>query len=115
MKQLSKKEFVAIMNALYLQNEIDSNVAMFLGKAFPNAFDANLLPDNSVLENAIIHLLETLMGNLKEDEYGYTWITYFMWELDFGKRASSFPVYYNNKKYELSSADKLYDFIKLIN
>lgn len=115
MKRLSKKEFVKIMDALCLQNEIDNDTAMFLGKAFPNAFEANLLPNNSVLENAIVHLLETLMGNLEKDEYGDTWITYFMWELDFGRMAFCLPVHYNNKKYELSDAGKLYDFIKLVN
>lgn len=105
--RITKEEFVKAMESLRLQNEKDVEIAGLLGKAFPNAFEADLLPQTEIIQNGMIALLEELTNDRGE------WIKHFMWELDFGKEAYRLKVYHNEKEYTLSDASKLYDFMLL--
>lgn len=111
---MTRQLFIEIMEALQKQVELDIEVSKYLGKAFPDAFSATLLPQNGLLQNALVKLIEVSMNDTKKDEFGYTWITYFMWCLDFGKEAYRLKVKHNHTEYVLSDAGRLYDFIKLI-
>jgi hypothetical protein len=82
-----------------------------MSKAFPNAFQANLFPDNEVIKNALIKLLEITMNDIILDEYGNSWISYFIYELDFGRKNDSLKVYINEIERPLSNSGELYDFL----
>lgn len=103
--RITKKEFVNAIESLQLQNEQDAAISSLLSKAFPNAFGAGLFPQNDIIQNGMIALLEDLMNDKGE------WIKYFIVELDFGKEAYRLKVYHINREHILSDAGKLYDFI----
>lgn len=54
--------------------------------------------------NALIETVELLMGDKEK------WTSYFIYDLDFGKR-TDLEVTLNDEKVDLYSPEKLYDFI----
>lgn len=72
-KELFTKSILAIK--CHIQNDI--LVAEKLGEAFPNAFKANLLPNNHWLQNSLIENLQTAMNDEFYTEHNQSWIEYF--------------------------------------
>jgi hypothetical protein len=104
---MNKELFIASIEALHKQVEHDIKVSKLLGEAFPNAFEANLMPDNHYLSNAIIRILQEEMNDIGKD----SWIEYFLWELDFGRENYRLKVTQNGKEIPMSTAGELYDFL----
>ena len=103
---MDKKLFVETIDAVEKQAKLDVAVANHLGKAFPYAFTANLMPRNEILQNALIKILKIEMNDLED-----SWIEYFCWELDFGKNNHRLKVISNEKEIPLTNASELYDFL----
>lgn len=55
----------------------------------------------------VIDLLHWIFGELDEDE----WISYFCWELEFGKKYKSGTITCNGKEVSMSTPEELYDFL----
>ena len=109
---MDKKLFIESIDAIKQQCEFDIEVSKNLGKAFSEAFEANLLPKNHYLQNALLKVLQTEMNDLENAECGSSWIEYFCWELNFGKENYRLKVYDENKKeVPMSNAAELYDFL----
>lgn len=104
---MEKELFVKSIVAIQKQLQHDILVAEKLGEAFPNAFNANLLPDNHWLQNALIENLATAM---KDKD---SWIEHFCWELNFGAENYRLKVYDKDKKeISLSTPEELWEFLK---
>ena len=103
---MDKKLFVETIDAVEKQAKLDVAVENHLGKAFPDAFTANLMPRNEILQNALIKILKIEMNDLED-----SWIEYFCWELDFGKNNHRLKVISNEKEIPLTNASELYDFL----
>lgn len=104
---INKKLFIETINTLEKQFKKDHLFSEHMGMAFPNAFEANLLPDNNIIISQIIKLLEDLTNDNDE------WIQYFIWELDFGKEYKDGCVNYKDgTNIDLSSSEKLWEFLK---
>ena len=108
---MKKELFIEAIEALKQQCELDAEVSKHLGKAFPNAFEANLLPQNHFLQNALLKVLQTEMNDLESVECGASWIEYFCWELDFGAKNYHLKVYSQCGEVPMSNAAELYDFL----
>ena len=109
---MNKELFIEAIAAIQQQCEYDIEVSKNLGKAFPEAFEANLLPKNHFLQNALLHVLQVEMNDLQLCEHGQSWIEYFLWELNFGEENYRLKVYDENKKeIPMSNAAELYDFL----
>ena len=108
---MDKQLFIEAIEAIQKQLQLDSEVSKHLGKAFPNAFEANLLPRNHFLQNALIPVLQVEMNDLQSCEYGLSWIEYFLWELNFGEENYRKKVTQNGKEIKMSNAAELYDFL----
>ena len=108
---MDKKLFVESIEAIKKQVQLDIEVAKHLGKAFPDAFEANLLPKNHFLQNALIKVLQAEMNDLELCEYGQSWIEYFCFELNFGDENYRLKVYSEGKEIPMSNASELYDFL----
>ena len=108
---MNKELFIEAIDAIQQQCEYDIEVSKNLGKAFPEAFEANLLPKNHFLQNALIHVLQVEMNDLQLCEYGQSWIEYFLWELNFGEENYQKKVTKNGKEIKMSNAAELYDFL----
>lgn len=104
---IAEKEFVKIIDALELQSKVNVEFAENLGKAFKNAFVANLLPDDETLVNAVISLLKENLGDTND------WIDYYIYELEFGKKFKKGMVKdKNGKNFLLSNPKQLYKNLK---
>jgi len=108
---MDKELFIEAIEAIQKQLQQDVEVSNYLGKALPDAFEANLMPKNHFLQNALIHVLQVEMNDLQLCEYGQSWIEYFCWELDFGKENYRMKVTQGGKEIKLSNAGELYDFL----
>ena len=108
---MKKELFIEAIEAIKQQCELDDEVSKHLGKAFPDAFEANLLPKNHFLQNILIKILQTEMNDLENVEYGASWIEYFCWELNFGDKNHSLKVYSHGMEVPMSNAAELYDFL----
>ena len=53
---MTKELFVDSINAIQRQTELNIEVSMHLGKAFPDAFEANLMPRNHIIQDALIQV-----------------------------------------------------------
>lgn len=109
---MDKQLFIEAIEAIRKQVQLDSEVSKHLGRAFPSAFEANLLPRNHFLLNALIHVLQVEMNDLQLCVYGQSWIEYFLWELNFGEENYRLKVTQNGKEIKMSNAAELYDFLK---
>lgn len=104
---ITKKIFIETIRKIQLQQEHDIQVSHYLGKAFPSAFEANLMPDNHWLVSQLIKILETELEDLE-----CKWIEYFMYELDFGRSFKLGMVTdENHEVVDLSDAGKLWEFL----
>ena len=108
---MNKELFIEAIEAIQKQVQLDIEVSKHLGKAFPDAFEANLLPKNHFLQNVLLNILQTEMNDLENVECGLTWIEYFCWELNFGQENYRLKVYSNGCEVPMSNASELYDFL----
>lgn len=107
---MTKELFIECIEALEKQSEIDSEMADNLGKAFPNVFSGDFLPDNRVVEEMLIKVLKTEMKDCCD------WIGYYCWELDFGKENWRLKVYKKEgDEIPLKTAEDLYNLLTNIN
>jgi hypothetical protein len=103
---MEKELFIKSILAIKEQVEHDIKVAKKLSEAFPNAFCANLMPDNHYLQDALMENLKSAMND--QDSF----IDYFCWELCFGSENYRLNVYdKNNKVIPLSTPEELWDFL----
>ena len=110
---MTKELFTKSILAIQCQNKHDIVVAEKLGEVFPNAFKANLLPDNHWLQNSLIENLQIAMNDEFDTEYKQSWIEYFCWELNFGEDNYRLKVYDKNKKeIPMSTPDELWEFLQ---
>jgi len=108
---MERKLFIESIKALENQYKNDIEVSKNLAKAFPNAFDANLLPDNHFVNNAIMKVLQVENNDTELCEHGQSWIEYFCFELDFGRKYKKGMIKDNSKNIDFSDAGKLWDYL----
>ncbi len=101
-QKLTKKQFVTIMDALQKQIEYDSQSTEILAKVFRNDYISGY--DNGTIVDATIKLVEELMGDVPNKLSSMTFVSYFIWEMDFGKKVME-----GND--DIADAGKLYDYL----
>ena len=102
---MNKELFIATINSIQKQIEIDRKNSSILQEMFPD--DSIYCGyNNSELFNALNKILKESM----KDEYD--WIDYFMYELDFGEKYYDGCVLDKDKSIiDLSNAERLYEFL----
>ena len=108
---MNKELFIEAIEAIQKQVQLDIEISKHLGKAFPDAFEANLLPKNHFLQNALLHILQVEMNDLQLCELGQSWIEYFLWELNFGEENYRLKAAENGNNIPMSNASELYDYL----
>ena len=107
---MTKELFIATINSIQKQIEIDRKNSSMLQEMFP---DDRIYCgyNNSELFNALNKILKESMKDK------YDWIYYFMYELDFGEKYYDGCVLDKDKSIiDLSNAERLYEFlIKIYN
>ena len=106
---LSKKDFVDIINRLQAATDLVDKVEELFRKSRDNL--ENDFCNGAGLqishEGIVVKLLEKLMG----DRCGN--ISYFIYELDYGKEYKEGCISDNNSFIDISSVEKLYDFLMI--
>jgi hypothetical protein len=108
---MKRKLFVESIEAIKKQIELDIKISKLLSKAFTDAFEANLMPKNHFLQNQLIKVLQEEMNDLELCEFGQSWIEYFCFDLDFGKKYKKGCVKDNGVDIDFSTASHLHEFL----
>lgn len=106
---ISKEDFVNTINELKRCIDKEDNIYDVLQK-----FDIYLDDDSEKLYDTVIHLLEILTGAIVDEEFGSD-ISYFCWDLDFGRDYE--PGMITDKEgndIDCSTAESLYDYLTSI-
>jgi hypothetical protein len=103
---MTKDLFLFTIEALRLQRKIDENCSKAFEIILPSAFIDGY--DNSVLVNQLTLILRVQL----DDEGRDSWINYYIDYLNFGtKYKPGCAKYKNGKNIDLSTPEKLYDFL----
>lgn len=105
MENITKELFIESIKMIQKQCEIDSECCKAFKTLLPNDYTSGY--DNSVLYKQIIKLLQVAT---KDDEQN-SWIDYYIWELDFGKKYKDGHVILNNVHYELITPEDLFQLL----
>ena len=109
---MKRETFTEAIEAIAQQIKYDIDVSKKLGKAFPNAHTANLLPDNHFVSNALMKVLQEEMNDTELCEHGTSWIEWFCFETDFGNESWRLKAYNKDKTViPMSNAGELYDYL----
>jgi len=109
---MKKETFVEAIEAIEKQIRYDIEVSKKLSEAFPNAYAANLLPDNHFISNMLIKVLKEEMNDNEVCKYGQGWIEWFCFETDFGNESYRLQAFDENKQIiEMNNASDLYEFL----
>lgn len=108
---ISKKLFVDTLNSIQKQRDIDREFSDGLGKVFKEVHSYLLKPNTDTITDALIVMLQHVMNDVYRDEYGNTWITYFIYELDFGAKNSELKVTQDGIEVPMYNAGHLYDYL----
>lgn len=106
---MNKDLFIETIEKIKQQHLHDVKCSELLNQVYSNGFQANLMYENHLLMNQVIKILQVQMN----DENGHhSWIEYFLWELDFGKKNKELQAFrQDNSVIDLSDAGKLYDYL----
>lgn len=104
---INKELFIKIMNDIELQHTHDAKCAEAFSVILPN--DYTSLYDNSKLYSSIITLLCDIFKD--ENKTEMSWIEYFIYELEFGKKYKDGCTKMKNENVDISDSSKLYDFL----
>lgn len=104
---ITKEEFVNIMDRLKNINDLQNNIDKLIRDSYE--YHKNDFMDSAgfmvCCEDIIVDLLEKILNDEAED------ISYFMYELDYGRDYQDGSIVENGVNIDFSSADKLYDYL----
>ena len=108
---MTRELFIESIEALRKQYEYDNEFAKKLSQVFTNAFEASLLPENHLINNALMKVLQVENNDLELCEHGQSWIEYFCFELDFGVKYKDGMITDKGKNIDFSDSGKLWDYL----
>jgi hypothetical protein len=108
---IKKEYFILVLSQIEKQLNKDRKLVKFLTDN--NYIDGN--PASSFSEPLLDITIKLLSLYFEDDafnsKYSDTWIDWFIFDNDFGKR--KLPCYMNKKEYIISNADEMYNFLIL--
>ena len=114
-EQLTKEEFIKYMSFLKRQYDYEDKLFSLTREYRDVVGDAEAPMSHS--SGVIIELLEKLL-DLPKDEYGYSDLSWWVWETDFGEtfeigslENTNFEENHKYRKPDLSDLDKLCDYL----
>lgn len=100
---LSKKQFVEILKTIQEDLEYSDRINNSL---------SDLLDDGGgFVKNESLNMLIKILCYLFDDSGPESDIDYFIWELDFGKKYYDGCFGYKDKNIDISSSEKLFDYL----
>jgi len=109
---MKRETFIEAIEAVAKQIGEDIKVSKSIGAAFPNAHTANLMPDNHLLGNVLMKILQEEMNDTELCEHGTSWIEWFCLDTDFGNESWRLKAYNKDKSViPMGNAGELYDYL----
>lgn len=103
-----KKLFIKVLSSLERQEKYDSECSKYFSVLFPDSYVG--LYDNSRVVNQILKLLKIAF----DDNHRDSWIDYFIYELEYGKKYKQGCATNKDGSFiDLSNSDTLFDFLIL--
>ena len=107
---MNKELFIEILNSLNKQDEVDSKCSEAFRVILPSDYISCY--DNSILVNQLLKILKIDYNDDTRD----SWIDYFVYELDFGKKYKEGSCTYKDGTFiDLSTSEALWNFLELEN
>jgi len=103
---MQKDLFIQTINAMKAQAEYDNAFCEHMGKAFPDAFTANLLPNNRELTTALLRILKSQMNDTGD------MIEYFMYEKEYGTNPDYNAFEKDGSVIPLNDAGELWEYLE---
>jgi hypothetical protein len=103
-----KDFFIETINEIEKQYNHDRKCSQAIKVIYPHDYITTY--DNQFLYNQLIKILKIAMN----DNHSDSWIDYYMWELDFGKKWETDSVEINGKNIKLKTADDLWDLLNIV-
>src|SRR5690554_3234019 len=103
----TKDMFINAIHEIEKQCNHDNKCAEAFKVILPNDYTSNY--DNHWLLNQLIEILKIAMN----DNHEYSWIEYYLWGLDFGRKWKKGSVIINNKDFKLQNAYNLWDLLNM--
>lgn len=103
--KISIERFTKIMNKMERTFEFENNVSK-LCSGYEDIVYGEPMYRNGWLIDTVVELLETIMNDNTH------LISYWVFECDFGKEFSIGDILINDKAIDISTVDKLYDYLK---
>ena len=104
--EITKKLFVETIHALEKQYKYDSKCAKHIQAVFNDNFISGY--DNHLLTGQLVKMLQLAFN----DAHKESWIEYYLYELDFGKKyRKGCATNKDGSEIKLSNAGELYDFL----
>lgn len=104
---ISKKLFVETIKAIEFQLEIDRKCSKAFKTILSNDYVSGY--DNSILLNQLVKILQEATNDIK----AHSWIEYYIWELECGKKYKDGCCFYvDGSLIDLSNGEKLFEFLK---
>jgi hypothetical protein len=104
--KINKKAFIEAIDSIEQQFEHDKNCSDAFSIILPN--DHVTLYDNSHILSGFIDLLKRLTNDVNDEGNEYSWIEYFIYELDFGKKYEEGKVTSYGDNIRLKTSSDLY-------
>ena len=101
----TKESFIENIEALKMQHDHDRKCSDAFSIILPNDYTSNY--NNDALYNQLIEILKVAMNDDIED----SWIEYYVWELDFGRKFKKGMVTLNEKNISLKTPLDLWKFL----
>lgn len=103
----TKDMFIKAIHEIEKQYNHDRKCSDAFKVILPNDYTSNY--DNHWLQNQLIEILQIAMNDNHKD----SWIEYYMWELDFGRKWKKDSVKVKGKNFKLQNAYDLWDLLNL--
>ena len=103
--KISKDTFIEAINNIEKQHRIESDFSLAVNKYFSQDVD-NSLPRNYIVDS----LVKILQQHFK-DEHSESWIDYYLWELDFGRKDAKITV--KSEPFILKTPEDLYKLLNI--
>jgi len=105
---ITKEKFVELCGMIEKQEKKDHEFADFM----ENYLDGRFIPVMNETNNLVIEqLMNAVFHDSENDEYGYTWWSWFVYECDLGKKPME--ARFGRKTFVVDSPEVFYDFMVL--
>lgn len=101
----SKELFIETISEIEKQVRHDKKCSDAFEVILPSDYVSSY--DNSFLQNQLVKIIQLAMNDNHKD----SWIEYFMWEMDFGRKYKEGSVTFHGKNFELKTASDLWDLL----